>query len=272
MINMENKNTNDEKVNIRERKIKRSKQLMILSLTALMISVTVLGVVVYGWFVNRRQLSTATWIETPIVLRIGSGNDHDIKYLDMGDIDVETATSKDYVFCIYGSPVDNYSLQLAYTTNIAFHYEIYRAVDSDDVSYGINTSEPVASVYVDAEGNTQTEYFKRSNGSDPVITGYTLKEIKENGDTAAAHQSHHMSYGDENGKNEISRDKVQDFNEPLYWLAEEAGTSVLMPKNIVVDEEGVPAFLDYYIIHIEWDSAEVKNDKETDIVYLTASH
>ena len=47
----------------------------------------------------------------------------------MGNIEVREVKdgSKDYVFCVYGKPVDNYSLQLAYTTNIALLRLVYAA-------------------------------------------------------------------------------------------------------------------------------------------------
>jgi hypothetical protein len=95
---------------------------MLMVSVALLFAAAVAVFVTYSWILNQKKLLTATWIKTPIVLTIGSGNNHDIKYLDMGDIDVKSESSKDYVICVYGTPVDNYSLQLAYTTNIAFNY------------------------------------------------------------------------------------------------------------------------------------------------------
>jgi hypothetical protein len=236
-----------------------NKKMLIVSMVSLFIAIVAVFVT-YSWILNQRKLSTVAWIKTPIVLTIGSGKNHDIKNLDMGDIDVESESSKDYVICVYGTPIDNYSLQLAYTTNIAFHYDVYRAKETEDTENG------VASTYVDANGKSQTEYFIKSDQT-PVIQGETLAEIEaDKEDTVKAHQSHHMSYGDENGLNPISESKVQSNAEPLYWLAEENGTNVLRPKN-TKDE----TFLDYFIIHVSWDKENVKNDKETDIVYLTAS-
>jgi hypothetical protein len=234
------------------------------SVVLLLAAVAAFIAVTYSWYRNQRTLSTATWIKTPIVLTIGSGKNHDIRYMDMGDIDAESTTYKDYVICVYGTPVDNYSLQLAYTTNIAFHYDVYRAEEAE------GAADAVASTYVDADGDTQTEYFKISD-STPVISGKTLKELEEAGDTAAAHQSHSLSYGDENGQNAIDSLMVQSNAEPLYWLAEENGTHVLSPKNLVHTDDGSEASLDYFIIRVSWNPDEVTNDKETDIVYLTVS-
>jgi hypothetical protein len=220
--------------------------------------------VTYSWILNQKKLLTATWIKTPIVLTIGSGNNHDIKYLDMGDIDVKSESSKDYVICVYGTPVDNYSLQLAYTTNIAFNYEIYRASETTD------TANAILSTYTDEKGITYKEYFKISDtDTKPIISAKSLTELSSG--EIQAHQSHHMSYGDEEGENAVDAEKVQSNAEPLYWLAEEDGTNVLKPKNHVELGDGTVAFLDYFIIRVSWNPDKVENDKETDIVYLTAS-
>ena len=91
---------------------KKQKKKLIVSCVALLVSGLLL-VISYAWFYMQREMSTAAWIKAPIVLDIRAGNNQDIKYLDMGDIEVGDGTAgyKDYVFCVYGKPVDNYSLQ-----------------------------------------------------------------------------------------------------------------------------------------------------------------
>lgn len=246
---------------IENKKTKKLKRNLILSTMALAISCILLGIS-YAWFCQQRDMDTVAWIKTPIVLNIGSGDDHDIAYLDMGDIDVESSTTnyKDYVICVYGSPVDNYSLQLAYTTNIAFHYNVYRA-DKDDTGSIINK-------YKDAE-----ECYKiRTDYTYPVINGLSMNEIKEKGESPARYQSHKLSYGDDKGENVVDTGKVQGYNEPLYFLAKEKdGVSVMKPLNVGTAKDGKAYFLDYYIIRVSWKPGEVSNDKETDIVYITAS-
>ena len=204
----------------------------------------------------QREMSTAAWIKAPIVLDIRAGNNQAIQYLDMGDIEVGDSTDgyKDYVFCVYGKPVDNYSLQLAYTTNIAFHYDVYRA-DLDDTGDIVFQSP------------NNTAYFKTVG--DSVISGLSMNDIAEKGESPEKYQSHDLSYGDEKKENIVERTKVQDNNEPLYFLAEENGIKVMRPcpDNIIEGKE----FLDYYVIRVSWKAGEVHEDKETDIVYLTAS-
>ena len=144
---------------------KKQKRKLILSGVALALSGLVL-VISYAWFYMRREMSTVAWITAPIVLDIRAGNNQDIKYLDMGNIEVgETDGYKDYVFCVYGKPVDNYSLQLAYTTNIAFHYDVYRANLAENGSGEVTFESP---------DNTATFNI----GDTPVIRGLSMNEIK----------------------------------------------------------------------------------------------
>ena len=235
-------------------KYKKQKRRLIMSGAALVISGLLL-VVSYAWFYTQREMSTAAWIKAPVVLDIRAGNNRDIKYLDMGNIEVgETGGYKDYVFCVYGKPVDNYSLQLAYTTNIAFHYDVYRADLSENGD--IVFQSPASSAR-----------FKRVNDT-PVIRGLSMNEIKEQNSSPSQYQSHDLSYGDEKKENIVDKDKVQVNNEPLYFLAEENGVKVMKPRNILKNSTD---FLDYYVIRVSWKSGEVHEDKETDIVYLTAS-
>lgn len=234
---------------------KKQKKKLIVSCVALLVSGLLL-VISYAWFYMQREVSTAAWIKAPIVLDIRAGNNQDIKYLDMGDIEVgETDGYKDYVFCVYGKPVDNYSLQLAYTTNIAFHYDVYRADLSEDGDI----------VFQSPEGGSAC--FKRVNDT-PVIKGLSMNEIKAQNSSPSQYQSHDLSYGDENKKNIVDKNKVQTNNEPLYFLAEENGVKVMKPRNISKNNAD---FLDYYVIRVSWKAGEVHEDKETDIVYLTAS-
>lgn len=233
---------------------KKKNRKLILSGAALVISALLL-VVSYGWFYIQREMTTTAWIKAPIVLDIRAGNNQDIKYLDMGNIEVGEGKdgSKDYVFCVYGKPVDNYSLQLAYTTNIAFHYDVYRA----------NLVENGSGTVVFESPNNKAAFNMVGN---PVISGLSMNEINEKKESPAKYQSHDLSYGDEKKENIVDKSKVQVNNEPLYFLAEENGVKVMQPRNIIGNE-----FIDYYVIHVSWKAGEVHEDKETDIVYLTVS-
>ena len=259
---MENQIHNMDKHNIDDKKKSRAKKMYISSVIALILALTALIGVTLAWFFNRRELDTLTWIKTPIRLDIRSGNDHDIAYLDLGSIDADTSNRTiERVFCVYGEPVDIYSLQLSYTTNIAFYYDIYRA------NYDPENGN-VVFTYTDDAGD-HTEKFRYASKT-PVIEAKPLNKMNEK--EIAAHQSHTLSYGDEKGLNPVDTNKVQSNAEPLYWLASENGLNVLNPANVKKnDATGSAYFCDYYVLKIHWDEEIVINDKETDMVYLTVS-
>ena len=250
-------------------KVKKIKKKTMLLLTLAATGLILVGVIVYAWFFYKRQLDTLTWIKTPIRLEIGSGNNHDMAYLDMGSIDADTPEhSMTYVFCVYGEPIDMYSLQLAYTTNIPFYYEVYRAQLSTSEQTTSGNIVKVPFTYTDDSGE-HTENFTYDTSSTPVISAKPLNKMDEA--ETKKHQSHDLSYGDENGQNAINSSKVQKNAEPLYWLANENNLDVLNPINKGKNAFGGDCFCDYFVLRVYWDENTVSNDKETDMVYLTVS-
>ena len=261
--------TNNKENTIMKDKVKKIKKKTVLLFTLAATGLILVGVIVYAWFFYKRQLDTLTWIKTPIRLEIGSGNNHDIAYLDMGSIDADTQDhSMNYVFCVYGEPIDMYSLQLAYTTNIPFYYEIYRAQLSTSGQATTGNIVNVPFTYTDNSGE-HTENFTYDKSSTPVISAMPLSKMNEA--EIKKHQSHNLSYGDENGQNAIDSSKVQKNAEPLYWLASENNLDMLNPKNKGKNVFGGDCFCDYFVLHVYWDENTVSNDKETDMVYLTVS-
>lgn len=250
-------------------KVKKIKKKTVLLFTLAATGLILVGVIVYAWFFYKRQLDTLTWIKTPIRLEIGSGNNHDIAYLDMGSIDADTQDhSMNYVFCVYGEPIDMYSLQLAYTTNIPFYYEVYRAKLSTSSQTTSDNIVTVPFTYTDNSGE-HTENFTYDKSSTPVISAMPLSKMDEA--EIKKHQSHNLSYGDENGQNAVDSSKVQKNAEPLYWLASENNLDMLNPKNKGTNAFGGDCFCDYFVLRVSWEPNTVSNDKETDMVYLTVS-
>lgn len=205
-------------------------------------AVAALSVTVYAWFTNQRRLDTITKINAPTALSIGAGAKEDSAYIDMGGIDVEAEgeKKKDFVFCVFSdTTAGDYKIQLAHTTNIGFKYAIYKA------SEGSGTVVDYDVIYTDQSGGEH--FYKKGSrlgddsnylnisGIDPSIADNTL---------------HQKTYGD--------YDYVQMNAEPLYWQSD----------NITPSQVG-SGFVDYYILEVSW-TADVKNDKETDMVYITA--
>ena len=248
-------------------KIKKNKKKKILLINLAVWGLITVFVAVYAWFFYGRQLETLTWIKTPIQLDIRSGNNHDIAYLDMGSIDADTPDNTvEYVFSVYGEPVDIYSLQLAYTTNIPFYYDIYRAnLDSE-----ANSANGKTVTFTYTENNQEyTENFTYNPNDTPIISAKPLNMLNET--EIKTHQSHDLSYGDDKGENAVDSSAVQSNAEPLYWLAREGDLNVLQPKHTGTTSPGNGYFCDYFVIKVHWDQGTVINNKETDMVYLTAS-
>ena len=213
--------------------------------TAAAISITALitlSITAYAWFTYQRRIETITKIAAPTSLAIGAGAKEDSANIDMGGIDVtNTAQKKDFVFCVYSdTDVGEYKIQLAHTTNIDFTYTIYKSTESETAPANGDFV-----VYVDETDNNH--YYQKGD----AVAGKFLNID----DSKIANSSlHDKSYGEYNS--------VQKNAEPLYWQ----NTDPIQPTVGANDT----SFVDYYILEVSWNSATIQNDKETDIVYLTA--
>lgn len=192
----------------------------------------------YAWFTYQRKISTITKINAPTALIIGAGEKESSQNIDIGEINVEDETKKkDFVFCVYSDDsVSKYKLQLAHTTNIDFTYTLFPAQEQS----GGTDAE-----YTDESGNVHN-YSK----SGSALTGAYLN-LNSDGKTAndSLHKESYESYN-----------KVQKNAEPLYWQTSEA---------INPTKNNGQGFVDYYILEISWND-DVLNNKETDMIYITA--
>ena len=230
---MENKKTKNNK-----RSNKKRLLIGAVTLTFLM----AVSVPVFSWFTTQRKLATMTKINSPTTLTIGAGNKEDSSNIDLGGIDVEgDDTKKDFIFCVYSDETKGkYKIQLAHTTNIAFTYKIYQATvfdaDGGDVTGKVT--------YMDT--TKTTHYYTKGT---QIAGGY----LNQDGGTLIANDTkHEETYGE--------YDNLQKNAEPLYWQ----NTDPIFPTS---DGTG---FVDYYVLEVSWEKGTVTNDKETDMVYLTA--
>jgi hypothetical protein len=207
---------------------------------AILVVLFAVGAMSLAWFNYQRGLQALTAVNDPIHLYIRAGHGDDVARLYLGDIDVENSLgSADYVFSVESEEAADYTLQLAHTTNIGFQYEIYRAVESTE-----STENAVA--YEGADGVT---YYYTYTESAKVSGAY----LNRTNSTGLADQTYHeVTYQD--------YDNVQKNAEPLYWQG------VVTPARAADGSSQ----LDYFILHITWEAGTIQNDKETDIVYLTA--
>ena len=221
------------------RKLEKKKKLQLVIAVSLLV-VLLVALPAYAWFTHKRSIALTTKINAPTQLYITAGNKESVANLEMADIDVEEGSYKDFVFGIGGIDVQNYQIQLAHTTNIPFEYEIYRA---KSVSENDKSAEAV--VYV--SDSDDTFYYDKA-GNTPVGGKYLNRDGTEILANNTLHEKSYDSYGN-----------VQKNAEALYWQSD----------TLPVKDGGQP-FCDYYIIRVKWDKNEtVKNNKETDMVYLT---
>ena len=215
----------------------------------------------YAWFYYGRRVAAIAEISNPTAIFINAGHAEDIRYLDLGDIDVEgTDTCKDFVFCVRGNNVQYYRLQLAYTTNNQFEYTLYRALVTqtrDSVP-----ANPVSLVVYDLHTTSETYYYYVASGTNPVVGHFLNQDTSVTGETVALPTGtyHNMTYPSPTPG--ATFDHHQQYAVPLYWQSNDSIHPTLDSNN---------DFCDYYILRISWTSAN-RNDKETDIVYIAAKN
>lgn len=211
------------------------------NVAVLLVLIFTAAITAFAWFTNERKLDTITRINSPVALKIGAGAKEDSSGIDMGGIDItDESGKKSFVFCVYSDEsVGKYMIQLAHTTNIAFSYTIYAADEGE-------TALPDSVVYVDS--SDVSHYYTKSS---QLPGGYLNMDA---GTGTADGTYHDKTYG------EYDSQYVQKNAEPLYWQSSPAIEPASAGKT----------FTDYYILEVSWDSTKVTNNKETDMVYLTA--
>ncbi len=216
-------------------------------------------VTVFAWFYSGRIMTSVVEITNPTAIFINAGNEEDIRYLDLGRIDAESgAEYKDFVFCVRGTYVAGYRLQLAYTTNNQFEYEIYPAsVTTNSAAVPANAE---SCVEYDTHGaSSVTQYYYALAGATP-LAGSFLNEAAGGEEQLAKNNDvyHDLTYTPDGESSPYPyRHK---YAIPLYWQA----------RDPVHPAEGLE-FCDYYILRVKWEAGKI-NDKETDIIYISAKN
>lgn len=244
---------------------------------------SVVTVPVMAWFSLSRTLGAYAPIAKPEALFIGAGHrDFDavnhvftgdyfenIRYLYFEGIDVgkgaydavKGSNYYDYVFCVFGKAIPYYKLQLAYTTNNQFDYEIFHAAEYTATEYG-SLDDAGKSGCIEYVTHTETPetYYYKATGS--ALTGSFLNLKEENGeklgltvgDTAGAGMTnlHEATYG--------AYVNVQKYAEPLYWQSSSVTKEVGHAQK---------DFINYYILRV-YMNGKTENDRETDVICIAA--
>ena len=221
------------------------------------VAVIVLAVVfpVFAWF-SMSDVASYAPVSSYESLFIGAGHIsisgtsfadgvalEDVRYLYLEGIDLTDADKDyyDYVFCVYGSGVSAFNIQLGYTTNNQFTYKIYNATESSVNSEG--------AIPYTTHGDTPTTYYYKPSGGE-ISVNYVNKTTAGDGMVIADSSKHIDTYG--------SYNNVNRFAEPIYMQTRSAISS---------DAVGNGAFAKYFILRIYKNDKDV-NDRETDVICI----
>lgn len=268
----------------------------------------------FAWFSYQRRIAKLMKIDSPNVLYLNSAHREDainfevkginaeekivddygnaVLYDDSGNVDMvngkeKNITHKDYVFNVTGEAVDTFTIQLAYTTNNPFSYELYAANEytaAEVTSQSLKVAENEA-VLVEYQ-LSQSEL----NPELPAITGsqYHLNVTPPNSlyykidtaclDTQATsgkYTGRYLNKTTDTSGNEIADgtykattypgyNNVQGNADPVYW---QANGVEAFPGDENPDKS---PFSRHFILRVKWDEGELDNAaKETDIIYIT---
>ena len=211
-----------------------------------------------AWFSYQRKAATMAKINSPAKLSLKSGAGEDIIQFKMSGIDTEKGSYKDFIFCVEGEDISQYNMQLAHTTNINFNYHIYQARADEDY----NSAEDSGGVeYVKI--NRDSVYYIPANN---FLQGTYINLSEETyvvGEDTITRKKGTAGYEKPSYDNSDVRQK---YAEPVYWQT----SSPITADNTLYDEDNEErAFRNYYVLRVSWGS-DVKNDKETDMIYITA--
>ena len=229
------------------------------------------GMPVFAWFSTAKNMETMTKVKEPENLDIRAGRYHSIINFELSDINIEemgeNGTAEYRVFSVSaGDYKIPYILQLAHTTNIPFKYTIYKATETE--SSGADTV-PYKPIYKDPDDPTTDgiTYYYQIGEEVPLMPlnantaekSYYGREIARMGDAY-----YNQTYDSENG------DTPEIYAVPVY----------LQSNTITPADKGENAH-DFFVLKIEWDSEaaatnftkwnKAENNKETDMIYITAS-
>lgn len=202
---------------------------LVLFLILLALLLAAVGTV--AWMRYIRSLQTVTMVQVTDLSLVGP--DKNTLAIDLGDLDVSTERSKEYVFGVESVGLETCTIQLAHTTNIPFQYEIYKATKNDTSSGGNE---------VLAAGSYFSYGDKIKGKEDNYLNGTTIASQDNRFFTSTYEKKEGISYS------------VQKNAAPLYWQS----------GNVDIKEDGTT----YFILKVIWGD-NLSNNKETDMVYLT---
>ncbi len=242
---------------------------------------TMIALPVAAWFTNQRQLAELQAIKTPDLLYITAANAEDVKYFQLSKIDVtetdendDPITHKLYPFCVAGEYVTRFTLQMAHTTNNPFTYKIYEADAYTTLTAAqskANSTKDIVEYTVHGKWKEIELNFSQREDLDDgeklwLVKGNCLAE----GESSKAYEGKYLNMKADGTADSTYHEecygtysKLTAYEEPLYWQCDE------IPSVTNSSGWGAKPFFKTFILEVSWQSS-AKNEKETDIVYISA--
>lgn len=244
---------NENEKELTQNKIKRTLKIRIL-VTSFLILLLGTCITTYAWLYFERRAIAVKEIADPTAINISAGNQENYMYIDLSGIDLYDGTYKDFVFGISGTNINTFQMQLSFTTNNQFTFEVYRATEGavpggvtaiSTVYYITHESTPRTLTYYTTEARKLSGTLVNQKGDENLGKNKT----DSTGDPKNYYQNTYGTY-----------DNVDKYAIPLYWQIND-----IAPENVENH-----AFCNYFILRVKWDSENRTNNKETDILYISA--
>lgn len=257
-----------------------------------------------AWFNYQREIIKLQKVQSPNALYLSAAHREDSRYFEIDGINADEViadgfgnpvlsggneqkiTHKDYVFCVTGEAVSEFTIQLAYTTNNPFTYKVYAAdeltakpapvagVAVDYVEYKVTGVGVTGMPEVDGEQYhtdvvAPTPLYYRINTSisetNTTVTGGQYVGTYLNGTPGSGTGPENANgSGTYHDKTYSTYNNVHIDAEPVYWQATRVSA---FPGETNSNKQ---AFSRHFILRIEWPEGQLNNTaKETDIVYIT---
>ncbi|WP_028515928.1 hypothetical protein [Ruminococcus flavefaciens] len=272
---------------------------------------------VMAWFRNRREAARLERINSTNTLFITAAHREDVTNLVMDDITVDgkwivendnetKMLYQDYVFCVAGDYVEDFTLQLTHTTNNPYTYEIFEADPTggapgagefkgrDYVVYKVTDTWPPEltemednenTAEVTANGETVIYYRIRKINGKPVTLNQTVKKDNNNTDIEIntysytvgstpktvifdGHYLNMQATGDNAGK---ANNDYNKYNYDTYDYFDPNVQPLYWQCTNIPGSNGTSknAFYHEYILRVYFNNATTTY-KDTDAVYITA--
>lgn len=226
------------------------KNKMRIALSVLLTAILLVCLLCLAWFYNNRNIYTFAHVESPSTLAIKGYNQTTVEQISLSTVDLTNDSHQaSFVFCITGSNIEKYDLELAYTTNVPFTYTIRPTTQVTD--------RPGSGDFLTYTSDDGTSYYY-GTGEEELSQGkYVNKNSEGIAETSGENDRHTAAY------DAYDRNYVQKNAEPVYYLFEKNAVRDLNQSN----------FVDYYILELTWNAdIATSHQKETDLVYLLAAN